>query len=436
MICLLPNCAYLSSTSRMLEIHRALRERGAPVRVATHGGTYEPLLHEAGVRYDVVGPRMSEERCARFVGHVRDGTGPGSPDQSMYSDDELRTYVRAEADYFRAHGIRVAVTGFTLTALLSTRLAGGVQLVTEHAGCWVPPVLERNLAPLPSAGAPGRLRYLPRPLARRLLNAASARRGFYCAGFNRVAAELGVPGVPSLAALLLGDLTLVPETPEVLGIPAADLEAWHPRSRRAYRPQTRMRYCGPLYAHLDTALPDRVARFFDGPRPVVYVAITSSPPELVRAAVRTLSTLDARVLVAGTVHHLPDLDGDRLLVGGVLPSHRVMPRVDLAVVAGGQGSVQTALAAGTPVLGLPLQPEQDLNLDLVERLGAGHRLATRHAGTPRLTALAARMLADDRYRRAAQAVRRGYDLVNGPGNAAEAIIALAAPAVSSQPAGG
>ena len=54
MICLLPNCAYLSETSRMLAIHDALQARGADVRVGTHGGPHERALRAAGVDYEVV----------------------------------------------------------------------------------------------------------------------------------------------------------------------------------------------------------------------------------------------------------------------------------------------------------------------------------------------------------------------------------------------
>jgi UDP:flavonoid glycosyltransferase YjiC (YdhE family) len=102
-----------------------------------------------------------------------------------------------------------------------------------------------------------------------------------------------------------------------------------------------------------------------------------------------------------------------------------MARAALAVIAGGQGSVQTALAAGTPLIGIPLQPEQDLNVVLAERLGAARRIAPRHAGSGRMTALAGRVLADGRYRTAAGRVRAWYQAVDGPGNAAEAIIELA-----------
>jgi UDP:flavonoid glycosyltransferase YjiC (YdhE family) len=399
----------------MLEIHRALVQRGANVRMASHGGTHEPLLHAARVDYDIIGPHMGAERSARLVAS---GTGLGPGNQSMYTDDELLTYVQAEAEYFRRHATRTVVTGYTLTTLLSTRLAGAT-LVTEHAGSWVPPVFDRGLAPTPSMR---RTQHLPRLLGRLLANRTLPRSSFYCGGFNRVAKRLGIPGVPSLASLVMGDLTLIPEIPEVLGIPAEQLEAWTPAPRAAYRPGARLRYTGPLYAHLDVDLPNQVAAFLDQPGPIIYVAITSSPPGLIRDVVQSLRSLRARLLIAGTVHDLADLADERTCVGGVLPAHLVMPRVTVAVISGGQGSVQTAMAAGTPVLGIPLQPEQDLNLALLQRRGAAIAIAPRHARSPRLTRAAENLLTQRPYAEAAARIRDLYAAVDGPANAADAIL--------------
>ncbi|NEA34441.1 nucleotide disphospho-sugar-binding domain-containing protein [Streptomyces sp. SID13031] len=397
MICLLPHCAYLSETSRMLELHRALTELGLPVRVATHGGPHERLL--AGIPYDVLGPGLSASRAARFVGSA---VGLGDPGQSMYDDDEIRSYVQTEAEYFRAHGITVAVTGFTLTALLSSRLAG-VQVITEHAGSFVPPVFERYLPP----------------------DRKPARIEAYCSGFNRVAESLGIEGIPSLAALLLGDLSLVPEVAEVLSVSATELAAWTPDGDPGYRPNSRLAAVGPLFAHLDLPLPDRVQKFLSHPGPTIYLAMTSTPPTQVRAAIAELSSLDLRILVAGTIHDLSDLATDRILVGATLPSHLVMPQVDLAITTGGQGSVQTAMASGTPLLGIPLHIEQDLNVALVERLGAA-----RHATpTDNLATLAAQMLDNRSHAAAAERIQKLYAAVDGPAQAAEAI-ALAAPETS------
>jgi UDP:flavonoid glycosyltransferase YjiC (YdhE family) len=364
---------------------------------------------------------MDARRSAEFV---RSAVGMGNVGQSMYSDAEIRAYVAAEAEYFRAHGVTVAVTGFLLTTMVSSRLAG-VTVLTDH-GSWVPPVYERGLVPAPSHPPWPILRALPERAVRWLANAALPRTRFYCAGFNRVAADLGVEPVPSLPALVLGDLAMVTEVPEILGVPAAEMAAWQPAGRRGYRPGTRLRYTGPLYARLDVPLPDAVSEFLDRPGPVVYAAITSTSPHIIRGVVGALNALDVRVLVAATVHDVADLGDERVMVAGILPSHRVMPRVDLAVTAGGQGSVQTAMAAGTPVLGIPLQPEQDLNVVLLERQGAARLVSRRDAHGSRLASVADDMLRNDRYRAAADRVRRLYDAVDGPGNAADVIIEVAA----------
>jgi hypothetical protein len=130
---------------------------------------------------------------------------------------------RAEAKFFRQHQVRAAVTGFTLTALLSTRLAA-IPLVTEHAGSWVPPVFERGMLPAASSPRGPLFPYLPKLLVKWLQNKGAPRLKLYTGGYNRIAVELGIDGVPSMPALLLGDLTLVTEVPEVLGIPRLEAE--------------------------------------------------------------------------------------------------------------------------------------------------------------------------------------------------------------------
>ena len=427
MISILAHCGYLSETSRMIEIHRALRASGVPVRMATHGGVHEPLLTAAGIEYDVVGPRLSPERS----NHIARTFGQGPVRHGMYPTAELREYVLAEADYFSEQKTSVAVTGICVSTLLSTRLAGGVRLATEHAGSFVPPVLERGLLPRPSTPVLGPLN-LPAPLARLAANRGTPWLRWYCGGLRRVARELGVETVPGTLAMLLGDLTLVPEIPEVLGIPAADLEAWRPRRRGPYRPATRLRYTGPLFAHLDIPIPAEVTRFLEtGAGPVVYVALCSTSAEFVRDVVQTLAAdlgdLRPRILVAGTTHQgLESLSSSRILVAGTLPSHLVMPLADVAVITGGQGSVQTALAAGTPLIGIPLQLEQDLNIALVERLGAGRAVAQRAARTGRIAEAVRAILADPGHKAEARRVQRLYAEVDGPQNAADAIGEFAA----------
>jgi UDP:flavonoid glycosyltransferase YjiC (YdhE family) len=256
-------------------------------------------------------------------------------------------------------------------------------------------------------------------------NAGPSRLGFWTSGFDRVARELGVDGIPSFAALLLGDLTLVTDVPEVFGVPREYVDGWRPRRPAAYRAGARLRYVGPIFAHFDTPIPERVEQILDAGRPIVYVAITSSPPELVRSVVAALRPLDADIILAASGHDLRHLEGDGVTVEPLLPSHKIMPRVDLAVTAGGQGSVQTALASGVPLIGIPLQGEQDANVWLAQRTGAARLVAKRDAGTDAMTSAARELLTDSTYRTNSARIARIYAAADGPGAAADAIIELA-----------
>lgn len=420
MICLLPNCGFLSETSRILEIHRALTVRGAEVTTATHGGPYVDLLRAEGVEVDVLGDGWSAERVSRFIASI---PGIGPPGQSMWSDDEIRKYVALEAGYFRARGVTVVVTGWTLTALLSSQMVG-VPVVVEHSGAFVPPLFERGLASPPdrTIGLPLE-GLMPARIRKFLFNRGLPRQHVYTDGFNRVAGELGVAGIPSFPALLMGDLTLITDIPEVFGIPRDDVDGWVPKPAKSYRPGARLRYTGPLFAHFDVPVPDRVETFLAEDGPIAYVALTSTSPELVRAVVEQVRTVVPRVLVAATTHDLTDLERDGVLVEKVLPSHRIMPRAAIAVITGGQGSVQTAMACGTPFVGVALQPEQAANLDIAERQGLARTVPLPRTTTDMAEAVRS-LLADPSARPAAQRVSRLYAATDGAGAAADAILEL------------
>lgn len=417
MICLMPMCAYLSETSRMIQIYKALKRQGAEVVMATHGGVHEALIAAEGIPYDIVGPRMDEARGQKFI---RDNVGIGDPKQSMYSAEEMRTYVAAEVDYFRRKRVDAVVIGFTLTTLISTRVAG-IPLVTQHAGAFLPPLFDRGMLPAPSRPTQAIFKILPNRLGSFLMNKGAPRLRLYLDGYNALARELGVEGVPSFPALLLGDLSLVTEAPEVYGISESEMRAWRP-SGGNYWPTTRLEYTGPIFAEIDSPIPANVERLLASDGAKIYVAITSAREDMVRRAVRDAASTGAKVIVAGTVHDLGDMEAPGVAVGGVLPSHKIMPRVDLAVTAGGQGSVQCAMAAGTRLIGIPLQPEQDTNVHLLQQKGAARLLSIGDLERGKLPAMIAEVQARPGYRAAAQAIKAAYAGRNGPVRSAEAIL--------------
>lgn len=417
MIVLMPNCGFLSETSRMLHIAQALQARGEPVAMATHGGPYMRVLDEAGMPYTVLTPVMDKARCARFL---KDLVQIGRPGVRLQPPDEVRQSVAAEVAYLRATGARMVVTGFTLTAYLSSRVVG-IPMAASHGGSWVPPMFERGLAPVPTTMPIPGTEWFPRWLKHKFANGTASRMSGPVKFLNTIAAELRVEPVPSLAALMLADLTLVTDVPEVLGVSAHEMEAWRPPSTAAYRRNTQLRYVGPLFARLKLPVPAEVQAFLDGQRPTAYVVLSSSTPEMLRAVTARVRQAGLRVIVGATIHDFgPNADPD-VVVAGILPSHEVMPRVDVAVTMGGQGSVQTAMYSGTPLVGIPLHPEQELNVDLAVRQGMALAVAPRHVAGQRTTAAIQRLVSEPRFRQQALRVQGLYAETDGATSAANEI---------------
>ena len=101
------------------------------------------------------------------------------------------------------------------------------------------------------------------------------------------------------------------------------------------------------------------------------MALTSGRSDVISRVYEGIKDMDAKIVVVTTVHHIKETSQHNVLFVDHLPSHKVMPMVDVAIIHGGQGSVQTAIASGTPILGIPLHVEQGLNVAMVEKHGAG-----------------------------------------------------------------
>jgi UDP:flavonoid glycosyltransferase YjiC (YdhE family) len=110
-----------------------------------------------------------------------------------------------------------------------------------------------------------------------------------------------------------------------------------------------------------------------------------------------------------------------------------MRDVDLAVIAGGQGSVQTALAAGVPFIGIPLQPEQDANVAFAQRHGVARLVPQHVAELPALAEAARDLLASEAARHSAHRLQQIFAAVDGPAAAAGAVLELAAGRRHAQP---
>lgn len=422
-ICCFPNCAYLSETSRMIAVYKRLIAQGGKVIMATHGGSYDYVLKEEKIPVKHVPPMMSHERAKEFVAANRGEQGPLG--FGFYTIDELREHVKSEIEFFKTHNISVVLSGFALSTAVSSR-AVGIPLAVTHLGSWVPPIFERKMGvPGPPMMEKPFIRFIPESWLTDFYNWMMPRTRIYSKPFNVIAKELHITPFTGFVDVLMGDLILVTDVPEILGIPKDELEHWTPKKPELYSRTPQLKYVGAIYAELFGDVSEDVNAFFDTKKPKVYVALTSSRLEYVSTAYSILLDMDVRVLFCSTVHPKYFKQSSNILIKKFLPSHKVMPFADVAIIHGGQGSVQTAIASGTPVVGFPLQPEQRFNLIQLERHGAGICLPLRTLTKGSFQSAIEKVLTDNSFKKNMQRLQSFQDRYDGAENVAKALKELA-----------
>ncbi|CAM3500272.1 glycosyltransferase [Occultella aeris] len=377
----------LAEVTRMIEVARALDPRHTPVFMG-YETDFADLITDAGFDYRASEPaftRAERDQALRF--------DQGRTLRSPFSYGLVSERVRAERELIRATGAAAVVIGTNPTSMISAR-AERVPLLYPVPFALTRPQVEqtRRLGLVRGTGRSARARDA---VASTLLRWAYNHAPLAPRAFTRVARENGVAPLRNVVSLIEADLNLLTVMP-------AELDGYTlpPGYERV----------GPIFARLDTPLPDVVERLAAAAEPLVYLGLGSSANrELALAAARRLGSLPVNV-IAPIKHYVAD--GDRLPanvhVTGLIPAHRLGGLVDAAVLHGGQGTVQTACSAGIPFVGMGLQPEQVWNVDVCVRQGNALSLAPKQADTAELARAVTRLLEEPAFREAAERVRLAF----------------------------
>jgi UDP:flavonoid glycosyltransferase YjiC (YdhE family) len=414
-----PHGYYLSEVSRLVEIGRALRARGQEVVFFGHGGDYEHLVQEAGFELVAVDPVMSPERAAAYLAFNRGDKGNPFR-ESFFTCAELRSYVQAEVDAFRQVGADAVLIGWNLPSYLSAPLAG-IPIIVQQPGPFTAPFFDRKMGVFQPALF-GAARHLPLD---GLVNWWLPRTRIWLKPFNQLAVQFRLPPWNSLLDLMAGDLTLIMDAPAILGIPPEDLETYRPRQPRRFQRPPVYRYGGPCFARLPGEVPAEVIEHFATSRPTLYCAMgVSGSPRVLEAVIDIVTELDIQSLIVTTTI-LPTPESPvrgRVLLTPQAPAHRVNPLADIAITHGGAGTVQTAIHAGTPLVGIPMHLEQTGNLSLVTRRRAGLMLSKWDLNRRSLSRALQHLLADTYARSNMLHLKSLQDQVDGAARAATEIV--------------
>ncbi|MEJ5914872.1 glycosyltransferase [Pseudokineococcus sp. 1T1Z-3] len=163
---------------------------------------------------------------------------------------------------------------------------------------------------------------------------------------------------------------------------------------------------------------------------VTQGTVATDPEDLLLPAVRGLSGLGHLVVVATgrrDVTTLPlDSVPDDVRVGGFLPMGELLPLADVAVTNGGYGGVQTALAAGVPLVVAGRTEEKPEVAARVAWSGTGIDLRTQRPSPAQLRAAVTRLVQESHFRERAGVLAAEYAALDAPSRCVDLLEQLVA----------
>jgi UDP:flavonoid glycosyltransferase YjiC (YdhE family) len=338
---------------------------------------------------------------ARFTDALARGRPP-------YDVAALERYV--EQDLAVLHELQpdVVIGDFRLSLSVSARVAG-IPYATIASAYWSP--FARQRYPVPDHPL---VRIAGVAIAQRIFDAVRpAAFARYAAPLNQVRRSRGMPSLGNdlRRTYTDADFVLYADPPELVALDP--LPASH-------------RVLGPVIWSPQVALPAWWDEVPDD-KPIVYVTMGSSGSKRDLAAVLDALAGVRCSVMAATASDLPVSHAHpNAFVAKYLPGDAAARRARLVVCNGGSPTSHQSLAAGVPVLGIARNLDQYLNMQGVERAGAGRLLRSDQASPANIACAVVSMLDSPRHAEAAAGLAASFRRQDACGAFAAAVDAICA----------
>ena len=373
-----PLFSFLGEVKPAIELGKIIRKLGYEVVFFSHGGKYEKLVKEFPlVRVYPEFTPGEQEKIISF--HINQAP----MFQPLISSHKTEAMVKAEIKAFEKEDIDKLVSFFQFTTPLSARLSR-IPLLSIVSGAWTYPFLQKNF--------PGKLffisRYFPYPLH----------------PLNQMAKKLGLKKIRNTLELTSGDITLVTDSPAITGVNFSEMERFYPETGTEYF------YIGPLLSLEEKdVLPPEAKRILNSPPPRILCSMGSStPPQYLKEAYQALLETGYPSLMIIPEDKAPLFPSQENLATTSSFSPALLEEADLLLIHGGRNTVRWACWAGKPFLGVGMQIEQELNLEIIKRKGMGIRLGKKAFRKEKIKKNIEKILLSPSCREKAEEVKKSF----------------------------
>jgi UDP:flavonoid glycosyltransferase YjiC (YdhE family) len=338
-------------------IAEELRDRGANVAFAMRGDKSE-LVRAAGFPVqDIVDVPLRDVLRRHKLGNAK-----------LCSENQALECVEADLQLLKDERPDIVLSDFRLSMAAAARIRN-VPHVSILNSTWTP-YLDQELVRLvwtehtrfgPAVGRLARVLAGPDLMRFRFLDslfrAIFQRLLVYGASpFNKIQAAHGVQRSIDLYHYWLGDLTLVPDYPTFMPL------------RRDAPDSVKM--IGPLaWPGTNGSEIQKLETMLERSRPTIYVTVGSTgDPKMFELMIDAASRRNWNLII--TKAGLADIPSSRnVFVYDLLPGEAATRASDVTICQGGSGTINQAIAASCPFVGVASNADQEWNLDRASRLG-------------------------------------------------------------------
>ncbi len=342
----------LGETTRMIEVAKGIQQYHNDKYNCIFfcfSRKYLPLIEQANFEVHLLTPILSELQGKQFI-EVDQGRSLKFP----LTKKEVFQRVRNELALINDKNTSLIITGSNITVFLSARIAKIPLVFIKPFAMSRPNFSNPNVIPRAFSG------YFFTKKIWELVRYILLHLQWKPKAFKQVAKEYGLSLPKYSIDLLEGDINLI--TTDSLFLKSATLPANYIK-------------VGAIFSNDEEDLSHTALNFISKARAegkkIVYFAMGSSSNEgLILKVLNYLKTTDYYV-IAPVKKYLttPYTPWDRLLLIDFIQATAVNRLVDIAILHGGEGTIQNACASGKPFIGIPLQFEQEQNVSYCEAFG-------------------------------------------------------------------
>lgn len=330
----------IAETTRMIEVAKIFKD-DYECHFFSYGGQFEHLVTDEGFTLHNLTPIEDDDKIQLLWKIDR-----GETFKEPWTYDELKERVKNEVALINELKPAFAFLGSVLTFSLSCNITN-TKLFNLIPISMSRPYLESVQSINP---------YLPK-FINKIICWMALNIPLLMKNFNKIAKEYGLKKRSNLLELWEGDINIVADIKE-LSLLKTLPQNWY--------------FSGTLFAHLKTEIPEDVLDILNNStKKKVYFAMGSSANrDILLKALYAFQDIEVTVIAPIKSHLKPnDNIPSNVIVTDWLPALEVTKMVDVAVIHGGHGTVQTTVLAGVPFVGIGMQPEQDMNIYVYKQFG-------------------------------------------------------------------